>query len=133
MVYCRGKLPVLRPAGQKGRENAPFRDIFGRKEQLFCSADERNIMSSNSEYAIQVQDVSKIYKLYDKPIDRLKESLSLTHKNYHKDFFALSDISFNVKKGETVGIIGTNGSGKSTILKIITGVLTPTSGQVRVS
>lgn len=82
-------------------------------------------MSSNNEYAIQVQDVSKIYKLYDKPIDRLKESLSLTHKNYHKDFFALSDISFNVKKGETVGIIGTNGSGKSTILKIITGVLTP--------
>ena len=80
-------------------------------------------MSSNNEYAIQVQDVSKIYKLYDKPIDRLKESLSLTHKNYHKDFFALSDISFNVKKGETVGIIGTNGSGKSTILKIITGVL----------
>ena len=68
-------------------------------------------MSSNNEYAIQVQDVSKIYKLYDKPIDRLKESLSLTHKNYHKDFFALSDISFNVKKGETVGIIGTNGSG----------------------
>lgn len=95
--------------------------------------DERNPMSSNNEYAIQVQDVSKIYKLYDKPIDRLKESLSLTHKNYHKDFFALSDISFNVKKGETVGIIGTNGSGKSTILKIITGVLTPTSGQVRVS
>lgn len=90
-------------------------------------------MSSNNEYAIQVQDVSKIYKLYDKPIDRLKESLSLTHKNYHKDFFALSDISFNVKKGETVGIIGTNGSGKSTILKIITGVLTPTSGRVRVS
>ena len=90
-------------------------------------------MSSNNEYAIQVQDVSKIYKLYDKPIDRLKESLSLTHKNYHKDFFALSNISFNVKKGETVGIIGTNGSGKSTILKIITGVLTPTSGQVRVS
>ena len=66
-------------------------------------------MSSNNEYAIQVQDVSKIYKLYDKPIDRLKESLSLTHKNYHKDFFALSDISFNVKKGETVGIIGTKG------------------------
>lgn len=79
-------------------------------------------MSSNNEYAIQVQDVSKIYKLYDKPIDRLKESLSLTHKNYHRDFFALSDISFNVKKGETVGIIGTNGSGKSTILKIITAV-----------
>ncbi len=89
-------------------------------------------MSENKEYAIQVQDVSKVYRLYDKPIDRLKESLSVTHKNYHKDFFALDDISFKVKKGETAGIIGTNGSGKSTILKIITGVLTPTSGQVQV-
>lgn len=90
-------------------------------------------MSSTNEYAIQVQDVSKIYKLYEKPIDRLKESLSVTHKNYHRDFFALSDISFHVKKGETVGIIGTNGSGKSTILKIITGVLTPTAGSVKVA
>ena len=90
-------------------------------------------MTENCEYAIQVQYVSKIYRLYEKPIDRLKESLSLTHKSYHRDFFALSNISFQVKKGETVGIIGTNGSGKSTILKIITGVLTPTTGNVRVS
>ena len=82
--------------------------------------------------AITVRDVTKIYRLYDKPIDRLKESLSVTHKNYHKDFYALQNLSFNVKKGETVGIIGTNGSGKSTILKIITGVLTPTSGEVQV-
>ena len=84
------------------------------------------------ECAIAVNDVTKIYRLYDKPIDRLKESLSLTHKSYHKDFFALNTISFTVEKGQTVGIIGTNGSGKSTILKIITGVLTPTSGQVEV-
>ena len=83
--------------------------------------------------AISVQGVSKIYKLYDKPIDRLKEAVSLTHKSYHRDFFALSDISFDVKKGETVGIIGTNGSGKSTILKIITGVLSPTTGTAEVS
>ena len=83
--------------------------------------------------AISVQGVSKIYKLYDKPIDRLKEAVSLTHKFYHRDFFALSDISFDVKKGETVGIIGTNGSGKSTILKIITGVLSPTTGTAEVS
>ena len=59
--------------------------------------------------------------------------MSLTHKSYHRDFFALSDISFDVKKGETVGIIGTNGSGKSTILKIITGVLSPTTGTAEVS
>ena len=83
--------------------------------------------------AISVQGVSKIYKLYDKPIDRLKEAVSLTHKSYHRDFFALSDISFDVKKGETVGIIGTNGSGKSTIQKIITGVLSPTTGTAEVS
>ena len=83
--------------------------------------------------AISVQGVSKIYKLYDKPIDRLKEAVSLTHKSYHRDFCALSDISFDVKKGETVGIIGTNGSGKSTILKIITGVLSPTTGTAEVS
>ena len=82
--------------------------------------------------AIAVRDVTKIYRLYDKPIDRLKESVSPSHKNYHRDFYALNHISFQVKKGETVGIIGTNGSGKSTILKIITGVLTPTTGTVQV-
>ena len=84
------------------------------------------------EYAIDVRDVTKIYKLYDKPIDRLKESLNPLHRNYHRDFYALNHISFQVKMGETVGIIGTNGSGKSTILKIITGVLTPTTGTVQV-
>ena len=86
-------------------------------------------MSAN---AITVKDVTKVYRLYDKPIDRLKESLSPTHKSYHKDFYALNGLSFNVEKGQTVGIIGTNGSGKSTILKIITGVLAPTSGEVSV-
>lgn len=85
-----------------------------------------------AEYAIEIKDVTKIYRLYEKPIDRLKESLNIGHKEYHKDFYALSNISFSVEKGQTIGIIGTNGSGKSTILKIITGVLTPTSGQVMV-
>ena len=79
-----------------------------------------------------MQDVTKVYRLYDKPIDRLKEALSPTHKEYHKKFFALDKISFDVEKGTTVGIIGTNGSGKSTILKIITGVLSPTTGKVEV-
>lgn len=90
-------------------------------------------MSAESkEKAISVNNVTKIYKLYDKPIDRLKEALSVTHKNYHRDFYALNGISFDVEKGQVVGIIGTNGSGKSTILKIITGVLTPTTGEVKV-
>lgn len=89
-------------------------------------------VESNNK-ALTVNNVTKIYKLYEKPIDRLKEAMSLTHKNYHRDFFALNGISFNVEKGQTVGIIGTNGSGKSTILKIITGVLTPTTGDVQVN
>ena len=82
--------------------------------------------------AISVEDESKIYRLYDKPIDRLKEALSITHKKYHREFFALDKLSFDVEKGSTVGIIGTNGSGKSTILKIITGVLNPSTGNVEV-
>ena len=86
-----------------------------------------------SKLAIKVENITKIYKLYDKPIDRLKESLSPGKKDYHKDFYALNELSFHVEKGQTVGIIGTNGSGKSTILKIITGVLTPTTGQVEVN
>lgn len=82
--------------------------------------------------AISVKDVTKIYRLYDRPIDRLKEALSPIKKEYHKKFYALDTISFEVEKGSTVGIIGTNGSGKSTILKIITGVLNPTTGEVKV-
>lgn len=85
-----------------------------------------------TDYAITVTGVTKVYRLYEKPIDRLKESLNPMHKEYHRKFYALNDISFDVKKGETVGIIGTNGSGKSTILKIITGVLSPTAGEVQV-
>lgn len=82
--------------------------------------------------AINVDHVTKIYKLYDKPTDRLKESLGLTRKKLSKDHYALNDVSIQVKRGETVGIIGTNGSGKSTILKIITGVLNPTMGEVAI-
>lgn len=86
--------------------------------------------TENTETVISINHVSKVYKLFEKPMDRLKESLSLTHKNYHTDHFALEDISLEVHKGECVGIIGTNGSGKSTLLKIVTGVLNPTSGNV---
>ncbi|MCT7606802.1 ABC transporter ATP-binding protein [Aliarcobacter butzleri] len=86
-----------------------------------------------SNIAIKVQNLSKVYKLYDKPIDRLKESLHPLKKRYHKEFYALNDVSFEIKKGETVGIIGKNGAGKSTLLKIITGVLTPSSGHVHVN
>lgn len=82
--------------------------------------------------AIEIKDISKVYKLFDRPKDRLKESLSLTHKCYHTDHFALAGVNLEVKKGESVGIIGTNGSGKSTLLKIITGVLNPSGGSVEI-
>ena len=85
------------------------------------------------ENAVVVKNLTKVYELYNKPIDRLKEGLSLTKKSYHKDFYALDDINFDVKKGESFGIIGVNGSGKSTLLKIITGVLSKTKGTLEVN
>lgn len=80
------------------------------------------------EKVIEIKNITKIYNLYDKPTDRLKEAL-FPKFSKHKEFSALKDVSFDVKKGEILGIIGKNGSGKSTILKIITNVLTPTSGE----
>lgn len=85
-----------------------------------------------AEKAIEIAHISKVYKLYNKPIDRLKETFSIRKKQYGKEFYALKDISFSIAKGETVGIIGRNGSGKSTILKILTGVLNPTIGEVHI-
>ena len=86
----------------------------------------------NKDIAIEVKNLTKSYKLYDKPMDRIKDSLGLAKNKKFKEKLALNNVNLTVKKGETVGIIGTNGSGKSTILKIITGVLTPTSGEVNV-
>lgn len=77
---------------------------------------------------IEIKNISKIYNLYNKPSDRLKEAL-FARQSRHTEFAALNNVSFNVNKGEILGIIGKNGSGKSTILKIITSVLTPTSGE----
>lgn len=77
---------------------------------------------------IRLDHITKIYKLYQRPQDRFKETFSLTHKKYSKDFYALRDISFAIERGESVGFVGKNGSGKSTLLKILTGVLSETSG-----
>ncbi len=85
-----------------------------------------------SDIAIKVDKVSKIYHLYARQRDRLKDALNLTKKKCYQEHFALDRLDFEIKKGETVGIIGTNGSGKSTILKIITGVLNPSGGEVTV-
>ncbi len=85
------------------------------------------------EAAIRVNNVSKLYKLYDRNRDRIWDALGLTRKKLYHEHYALHHLDFEVKKGETVGIIGTNGAGKSTILKIITGVLSPTEGSVEIN
>ncbi|MCH5261384.1 MAG: ABC transporter ATP-binding protein [Lachnospiraceae bacterium] len=83
--------------------------------------------------AIQVTDVEKVYNLYDKPSDRIKEALGFGRGKHHTQHHALKGVDLTIRQGECVGIIGTNGSGKSTLLKIITGVLNPTDGSVTVN
>lgn len=90
-------------------------------------------MQDNSQIAIDVRNVKKIYKLYDKPSDRMRDAFGLLKKRPPKKHYALNGVNMQIRAGETVGIIGTNGSGKSTILKIITGVLNPTEGEVVVN
>jgi ABC-type polysaccharide/polyol phosphate transport system ATPase subunit len=83
--------------------------------------------------SVIVKGLSKVFHIYDRPIDRLKESLNPFARRYSKDFHALQNISFDLNKGESFGILGKNGAGKSTLLKIITGVLTPSSGSVELN
>jgi len=85
------------------------------------------------DIAISVKNLSKSYRMYPTPKERLKELLHPFGKKYHQEFWALTDISFEVKKGECVGIIGRNGSGKSTLLQILCGVIQPTAGEVKVN
>jgi homopolymeric O-antigen transport system ATP-binding protein len=85
---------------------------------------------SGDPFAVVVRDVSKVYKLYPDHKARMKEALSLSGKAYHKDFYALKKVSFEVRRGEVLGIVGKNGSGKSSLLKIIAGVIPPTEGYV---
>ncbi|WP_278958632.1 ABC transporter ATP-binding protein [Aquipseudomonas alcaligenes] len=92
----------------------------------------------SSEIAIKVESLSKCYQIYEKPHDRLKQYLlprlqraaGLPTKQFYREFWALKDVSFEIRKGETVGIIGRNGSGKSTLLQMICGTLSPTSGSI---
>lgn len=89
---------------------------------------ERNV---DSDIVIQVEGVNKCYQIYDKPHHRLLQGLYRGKRNFFREFQALSDISFNIKKGETLGIIGENGAGKSTLLQIICGTLSQTSGNIQ--
>ena len=85
-----------------------------------------------NEYSITAEQLTKIYRLYNSPLERLKESFHPFRKQYHKPFYALKNINLYIHTGETFGLIGKNGSGKSTLLKILTGTLTPSSGQLQV-
>jgi len=86
----------------------------------------------NPNTVIELSRVTKAYNIYARSADRVKEAFHPLRKKYHRPFFALSDISFKVKKGETIGIVGRNGSGKSTLLQVLCNIFPPTSGQVRV-
>ncbi|MDY0361098.1 MAG: ABC transporter ATP-binding protein [Desulforegulaceae bacterium] len=86
-----------------------------------------------NQFAVVTENLTKIYKLYNSPSDRLKETFNLFKKKYHHNFYALNSISLKIEKGKTIGIVGRNGAGKSTLLKILTGVLTPSSGTYHVS
>ncbi|TXK76916.1 ABC transporter ATP-binding protein [Paenibacillus sp. N3.4] len=79
---------------------------------------------------IQFDNITKSYKIYERQIDRLKEAISPFRQKYNKEFIALNNLSISISKGESVGIVGVNGSGKSTFLKLIAGVVTPTSGEI---
>ena len=85
----------------------------------------------SSESVIEVNNVSKCFNIYNTPSERLKQLLFRNIKGTHKEFWALKNISFNVYRGETVGIVGKNGSGKSTLLQILTGTLSQSTGSVK--
>ncbi|MEK7207092.1 MAG: ABC transporter ATP-binding protein, partial [Pseudomonadota bacterium] len=86
-----------------------------------------------SDLAISARNLTKTYRVFGHPGDRIKQALSLGRMKFNREFTALKDVSFDIKKGETVGIIGHNGSGKSTLLQLICGILKPTSGSVKVN
>lgn len=86
-----------------------------------------------SDVAISVRNLTKNYRIFGHPTDRIKQALTLGRMRFHREFTALQDVSFEIRKGETVGIIGRNGSGKSTLLQLICGILKPTSGELKVN
>ncbi|MGH8601294.1 MAG: ABC transporter ATP-binding protein [Gammaproteobacteria bacterium] len=87
----------------------------------------------SSDIAISVRNLTKTYRIFGHPGDRIKQALTLGRVPFHREFTALKDVSFDIKKGETVGIIGRNGSGKSTLLQLLCGILKPSSGSVTVN
>lgn len=125
---------AARFASNASSGEAEERQRQGREGNL----ESNTALTDFSDIAIRVQNLSKCYQIYDAPRDRLKQFvaprlqrlLRQPPKQYYREFWALRDVSFEVKKGETVGIIGRNGSGKSTLLQLICGTLAPTGGSI---
>ncbi|MDY0185777.1 MAG: ABC transporter ATP-binding protein [Desulfuromonadaceae bacterium] len=87
----------------------------------------------SSDFAICIENLSKCYQIYDKPRDRLLQIIARGRRQYYREFWALRDVSFELPKGETFGIVGRNGAGKSTLLQLICGTLNPTGGKVAIN
>lgn len=100
---------------------------------MFCKDRKQHRMNMDEDIVISIKNLTKTYKLYTSHADRVKETFNPFRKKYHRPFNALTNISFNVKRGEMLGIIGQNGSGKSTLLQIICGILQPTSGSIEIN
>jgi lipopolysaccharide transport system ATP-binding protein len=101
------------------------------KTRLSLTTESGTSVEADDDIAIRVSNLSKCYHIYDRPRDRLLQMLTRGRKQFYREFWALKDVSFEVKKGETVGIVGRNGSGKSTLLQLICGTLNPTSGSIQ--
>ena len=133
--------PILRHPSNRTR--AMLRRKASRRNEIIMLAEPITSVSpapvsahqvNTAETAISVRGISKVYRIYNRPQDRLKQMLlGRFGKMYGRDFWALRNISFDVRKGEVIGIIGRNGSGKSTLLQIITGTLAPSEGEVLVN
>ncbi len=92
-----------------------------------------NLLMSSDDISVSVSNLTKTYRIFGHPGDRIKQAMTFGLRRYHREFTALKDVSFDIKKGEIVGVIGINGSGKSTLLQLVCGILKPTSGSILVN
>jgi ABC-type polysaccharide/polyol phosphate transport system ATPase subunit len=120
-----GALEVKAPAGS----TAP---VPGETRAGAMTLGPNAVFAQSNETAIHAENLGKVYHMYARPEDRLKQALWRWKKKYHREFWAIKNITFDVKRGESVGIIGRNGAGKSTLLQMVSGILAPSTGSVSV-